>query len=29
MEPAKRQAMLRPIVVFEMEVERVEGQRKP
>ena len=28
MEPAKRQAMLRSIVVLEMEIERVEGQRK-
>jgi transcriptional regulator len=28
MEPAKREAMLRSIVVLEMEIERVEGQRK-
>jgi transcriptional regulator len=28
MEPAKREVMLRSIVVLEMEIERVEGQRK-
>ncbi len=28
MEPAKRETMLRAIVVLEMEVERIEGQRK-
>lgn len=28
MEPTKRETMLRSIVVLEMEIERVEGQRK-
>src|ERR1700743_3559078 len=28
MEPAKRETMLPSIVVLEMEIERVEGQRK-
>jgi transcriptional regulator len=28
MEPTKRETMLRSIVVLEMEIERIEGQRK-